>query len=488
MSTYTDITEDYSGFENLSNESHSSMPSANQTHLSLKRIFGICCSLIVFQIAYSIELSIITPLMTNYNIPHVIICLVWLLISIVSLFLHPLIMHLSNITNTSFGRRRPFILAGGFIILICFISLFFISGCAFKISEKSKLIRYLVISSLFTTFLILHLSIKMVQIPSQLLFTEIIPQADQNYAKSIGSIVSSFSATFTYLLGGLDFSQYMKTKFSNSNFQMFTSDQAFLSLCFILVLISLILSLSLSKEEVVSNSILKTVINPFKEMQQVLSSRPKSIIWISIIYLFSWMAYYPFTVFITNYFGCTIKSSKSESTKISDEGKSFGMFILALSQIIELITSFIIPNIILKINMKKTYAISMSILTIMLLISGFITNKFALLCIYSLIGLSPSVFKTIPHLLMHIIVPSEQLNIHRNILNSAASIGKMASMFLLGICVGFIKPNDRLIIAGGSLFSLVSAILCYWMILPYKPIDYVQDFAHSHQNQQRIFH
>ena len=99
MSTYTDITEDYSGFEDLSNERHSSIPLANQAHLSLKRILGICCSLIVFQVAYSIELSIITPLMTSYNIPHAIICLIWLLISIVSLFIHPLIVHFSNLTK-----------------------------------------------------------------------------------------------------------------------------------------------------------------------------------------------------------------------------------------------------------------------------------------------------------------------------------------------------------------------------------------------------
>lgn len=487
MSTYTDITEDYSGFEDLSNERLSSIPLASQNHLSIYRILGICCVLIAFQVPYSIELSIITPMMTDYNIPHVFICVIWMTVSIVSFFMHPLIMYFSNSITSNFGRRRPFILGGGFFILLSFISLFLISGFAFKIDEKTKLVQYLITSAFLTTFLILHLSIKMVQVPSQLLFTEIIPEKDQNYTRSIGSIVSSFSATFTYLIGGLNFSQYINKKYGNSSFQMFTNDQLFLMICFFVVLISLIISLISSNEENASNLILKAVTNPFKEIQQVLSSRPKSIIWISIIYLFSWMAYYPFTVFITNYFGRTIQSSKSSTMNISDEGKSFGMFILALSQIIELMTSFVTPRIIAKINMKKTYVISMSILTVMLLISGFVENKFALMCIYSLIGLSPSIFKTIPHLLIQIVVPSEQLNIHRNILNSAASIGKVASMLLLGICVGFIKPNDRYIIAGGSLFAVVSAILCHWMILPYKPIDFEQDFAQPHQGQTKVF-
>lgn len=502
MSNYTDITEDYSGFDDLPIERQGSSPLARQNNFSFCRILGICCSLVVFQVAYSIELSIITPMMTSYHISHIIICCAWMIVSILSLLMHPILIHFSNSITAGFGRRRPLILAGGILILLCFISLFFISGCSIKIIEKPKLVRYLVIWAFLSIFIILHISIKMVQVASQLLFNEIIPQADQKFAKSIGSIVSSFSLAFSFLIGGLDFSQYLKIKNSDSSFRILSSDQLFLIICFAIVLISLIFAIASSKEEIVSDSILKVSMNPFKEMHQVLSSRPKPIIWISIIYLFSWMAYFPFTVFITNYFGYTIDSqdtsssstignniSKSTCDYISDNEKSFAMLILALSQIVEHLTSYVIPKIILKINMKRTYAISMSILTTMLVISGFVKNKFALLFLYTLIGICPSVFKTIPHLLILIIVPTEQLNIHRNILNSAASIGKILSMLLLGICFGFVEPNDRCIIAGGALFALVSAILCYWMILPFKPDEFEQNFLQSLQNQnQKIYY
>ena len=121
MSAYTDVTEDYSGLDDLSSDRNNRLPLSRQDHLPFYRIFGICSSLIVFQIAYSIEFSIITPMMTNFHIPTVIKCIEWMLISILSLFMHPLITYFSNLTNTRFGNRRPFILAGGIILLISFI-------------------------------------------------------------------------------------------------------------------------------------------------------------------------------------------------------------------------------------------------------------------------------------------------------------------------------------------------------------------------------
>lgn len=489
MSTYTDITEDYSSFDDLSNDRHNSLPLKTQDNFSFYKILAICCSLIVFQVAYSIEFSIITPILTNYHIPHAIICISWMFVSIMNLFVHPMIMYYSNITNTHFGKRRPFILTGGIFILMSFISLFLISGYSVKRNNESKMIERLIIAALLLSFLILHLSIKMVQVPSYLLFNEIIPKNNQKYTKSMGSIISSFTITIIYIIGGFELAQYLP-KSRKDNSTIFTNDQFLLMICFLVVLIALIFTLSSSKEEIISDSILKEYTNPFKEIQQVLSSRPKSIIWICVIYICSWMAYYPFIVFITNYFGFAIHLSKTDensSITIDEHGKSFGMLILALSQIFELMTTFIVPKIIAKINMKRTYAISMSFLTVLLIISGFIKNKFALMGIYSLIGICPAVFKTIPYLLIQIIVPDEQLSIHRNILNSSASIGKMLSMLLIGIFVSFAKLDDRIIIASGAFFAFISAILCYWMILPFKPIELNQVFIQSDQNHKNIF-
>lgn len=81
----------------------------------LFRVASVACGI---QFGWALQLSLLTPYVQELGIPHAFASLVWLCGPLSGLLVQPLIGHSSDRCTSRFGRRRPFIVAGAALIAV----------------------------------------------------------------------------------------------------------------------------------------------------------------------------------------------------------------------------------------------------------------------------------------------------------------------------------------------------------------------------------
>ncbi|OHT13359.1 major facilitator superfamily transporter [Tritrichomonas foetus] len=457
MSAYTDILNDFPGFEDLTGEHSDWVPLAKRDHLPLYHIAGICFPIFSYQVATSLEFSLFTPLMSQvFNIPKTIITVIWALLQICPFVTYPLVNYYSDRKISKFGRRKIFILFGQIGIMINFILLY--------VSEYFGLSHAFYAPIIFlVSFIGLHISISLVQGPSHCLLNEIIPPHQKSQAKAVGTVFYYTGAICTYLFGGMEIGYYLEGTFTN--------DEVLIIICILFVLISLIISMISIKEEEISE-IINNNEKPFEAILFALKNTPKPISRISLIYLLSWFSYFPIVVLTTNFLS-TIIYDKNDSASYED-GKSFGMIVLAFSQMISLVYSFFHPKITRKFGLKIIYMLSMVLLSFLLIPLSFIKHRYAILVLIGMTGISSVVFRSVPFSIVKIVVPNEQVSTYNHVLLAFATSGQQASMVLVCSGLGMLINSYGVLISLGCVGASLSALFSNWMIVP-NPTHFDQD-------------
>lgn len=92
------------------------------------------------QFGWALQLSLLTPYVIELGIPHAWASYIWLCGPISGMLIQPLVGHLSDHCESTWGRRRPFIVTGAiFIVLAVFIIAFSADiGYAFGDSSTSR--------------------------------------------------------------------------------------------------------------------------------------------------------------------------------------------------------------------------------------------------------------------------------------------------------------------------------------------------------------
>ncbi|GAB4852459.1 sugar transporter protein [Ancistrocladus abbreviatus] len=93
-------------------------PPPGRSRVSLKtllRVTSVACGI---QFGWALQLSLLTPYVQELGIPHAWASLVWLCGPVSGFFVQPLVGHMSDRCKSRFGRRRPFILGGAIMIVI----------------------------------------------------------------------------------------------------------------------------------------------------------------------------------------------------------------------------------------------------------------------------------------------------------------------------------------------------------------------------------
>lgn len=461
--TSNDFANDLPILDDLNNENYDSLTISNFARISKKRIFAISCSLVIVNVALGVEYSLATPLMAIFNMHSAMVAFVWFLCSAFTFFINPLSSSVSDSISNRFGRRRIFILIGSILILTSLTAFYFINSYADQfltnVQAQPSLKHNLVFIGFFFSLLLLHSSITLIHSPSQSLLFELAPSHQHEQAKFISHIISSISFFLPFAVGGLHLAKYFS---KTSEEEGLKNNQVLIIFSFFVILIALIICLLSTKEPSTNQS--NQFQNPFKQMAQVFQYGPRPVFRMSIIYLFSWAAFTPVLTYLAHSFAFGSYQTIREFTV---EGHCYGMIVLSLIQTTELMTFYFLPYVISKINMKWTYFLSMVLLSFLLIVSGVVHSLYVLVVIYAVIGFCSCTFKSIPFSLARIVVPAEQYSIHRNIFGAAASIGSGISMIILGGIVGYLaKSKTEIVIASGSVFSIIAAIGCKWMILP----------------------
>jgi solute carrier family 45 protein 1/2/4 len=429
------------------------IPLNQRERISILHIVAICSSMLAFQIAYSVEFALGTPIMKSIGIKQSITAIIWLVGPLAGFTVQPIVGFYSDSTHAKLGRRRPFIIAGTVGIFIGFGILFGIMIMDEKGSKGLKIPLFIF------GLLLTNVAINFVQGPSRALLGDVIPQTQQVLANTIGSLMLGIAAVVTNLIGGIDLGKYIHSSVIDTQKLIMMIGSA-------LCLIGAIVTCVVTHEEPFTDDEPRR--NPFSEICAAFKEIPRPVLRISIVYLLSWMAYMPFQIEVTDFFGSDIfKGDDVEQDDKYKDGVNFGMLVIAVSNVLVIFYSLVQGRVLECLGMKMAYCLSQIIEMICLLLVFFVKNKYALLVIFAPLGISCQIFNSIPFAVVGLAVPQQQMGMFMWLLNSWAVIGQQIANFALGSGVAAWSGNWKApIIGGGCVCAAAAAVACFFITVP----------------------
>lgn len=449
------------------------VPLNERERLSPIHILGICGAMISFQIAFTIEFSLANPIMSTLGIPTWSQTLIWICGPLSGFVVHPIVGFYSDIARFKLGRRRPFILMGFSGMIVGLALMYFVVDLGNAMGSNDTARKIGKITWFVISFVITNISINLIQGPSRMLLGDLVPLKQQNFANSMAAMVLGLATVLTNLIGGLNLAKRMGLE----KFQIYTEQLTFIAGGFFII-VSVIITMFLAKEEQQKDAQVQAK-NPFKEIFNAVKVMPKPVWRIGILFMLSWTAYMPFQIELTDFFGVVVfqgNPTVPNDAKYRD-GLNFGMLTMALVNGLVILVSPLQGPLLRFMGIKWLYAVSQIIEVIVLVSVFFLTNKWILFGLFSLMGFACQMFNSIPYAIVGMSVQTEQLGVYMGVLNWFVVIGQQISNFLIGTGIGAVVGDKKgYIIGSGSVFALVSACYCYFIIVPKKDGDSKEHF------------
>ena len=443
---------------------NSGLPLASRDRLSTLHIIGICCAWFSFQVAYTIEYAIATPIMKMFNFSSFQVGFVWWTGPVAGLFVQPILGAWSDTARWKLGRRRPLIIAGIILTTACFVMMFYIE----KIFNKIK-ISWCRFVFLFILMLLTNCSINAIQVPAHAIVGDLVPQHQQEKANKIGAVLTSIAAFITNMIGGVNY--FLKSGLADEY-----QNKIIIFVGTVMLIIFGVITVLCGKEEQLIEIPARE--NKVAEVLRALKTIPKPIFKISIVYALSWLAYFPTQTLTTVFFGDLLSGKTTNpnySQKDYAKGVSFGMFVMACSNALVVIFSFLQGYLRKKVGLKITYCISQVLAAGSLCTVFFLKNRWALFGAFSLLSPSSLVFNSVPFEVVACSVSLEEMGTYMAIVNAFAVVGQLLSNLVLVSGMGSIKggsaiSSDGISIGSGTLFAILAAIGSLYIDEPGAPL------------------
>lgn len=429
------------------------IPLAGRTSLSWGRIFAIAAAIFGYQVAYTIEFAISTPMMTKFNLSSLSKGLIWIAGPLSGLFVQPLVGYYSDICKALLGRRRPFIIAGCVATLVGFGLLMSMDYIAKAVGENPQ--KEVILATLmFFILLIINSAINVFQSPARALLGDLTPQAQQIFANSIASGLIALASIVSNICS------YLTTKISIKG--PLTIDHIIVIVNMVLMIICVVITLIAAREEPLTENPAREP--PFKQIFIAIKNMKPEISRVALVYFFSWIAYFPFQVTCTDYFGDLYEKHGMDRI----DGNAFGMLVLAVSNALVLPLSPFQDRVIRRIGLRLSYMIAEGITALCLVLIFATENIYGLMAIFAPLSISMLITNSVPFALVGMYCAEEQTAVYMGVLNIAAVIGQQLANLALISGLGSINTtlSNRIVIGSGSLFALIAAGLCFLIEKP----------------------
>jgi solute carrier family 45 protein 1/2/4 len=216
------------------------------------------------------------------------------------------------------------------------------------------------------SLLLTNVSINTLQGPSRAIVGDVMPKHQQQLGNMVASVMIGIAGVVGNLVGGLDL--------GNPNSWLTTQHLVFV-IGAILVAIGAAVTIVTTPEEPLKERAERG--NPFKELWNAARTLPGPILGVAVIYLISWMAYMPFQVEATDFFGVDIFHGDENNPNDKDylDGCNFGMLVTAVANGVVLLYGFVHEPVVKRLGLKLTYALSQVLVAILLALVFSVTNK-----------------------------------------------------------------------------------------------------------------
>ena len=298
--------------------------------------------------------------------------------------------------------------------------------------------------------------------PARTIVGDVVPKQQQVLANTIGSVLVGVAQVINNFVGGFKVYQYIPI--FKENYQLVIAFGC------VLILGSVVITCLCAKEEQFHDHLERQ--NPFVEIYRAMKQMPKPVTRICWVLFFSWMGYYMFNCVCTDYFGNDIYRNAGLSY---DDGSSFGMIVMGVSNVLVMAFGPFQEPLINKIGLRWSYALSQIIEAVCLIPIYFVRNKWAALCLLAPLGISCTIFNSVPYAIVGTYAADDEMGTYMGILNIFVVCGQQIVNWILGSGLGSIVKNWKgPQIASGAIFAIVSAVMCKCIIVPAEDQEKLQ--------------
>ncbi|KAH7817548.1 putative solute carrier family 45, member 1/2/4 [Monocercomonoides exilis] len=220
------------------------------------RLFATSCSYASVQLSFGFTFALFSPMITKLGIETWLGSVIWLLGPICGL-LQPFIGAYSDKANFKWGRRRPFILAGLFIVSISFA-------------------LFILITEEVIAFVLIYVSINMLMLPARAIIFDVCGEGQESLGNNFIALLIGVGNLLSYIFAALVLKPYYYG--------------------LVLILICSIPTLIFAPEKRYIRILNEKVDNPFitalKAVKNVFKGGP--VLCASFAFLLSWCAYFSF--------------------------------------------------------------------------------------------------------------------------------------------------------------------------------------------------
>uniref|UniRef100_A0A8C6JW82 Uncharacterized protein n=1 Tax=Melopsittacus undulatus TaxID=13146 RepID=A0A8C6JW82_MELUD len=481
-----------------------------------KRAVGrlVMHSMVMFgrEFCYAVEAAFVTPVLLSVGLPKSLYSLVWLISPILGFMLQPVVGSASDHCTCSWGRRRPYILGLGIIMLLGMA--LYLNGdmmiSAF-IGERQKQQTWAIIITMLGVVLF-DFAADFIDGPIKAYLFDVCCHEDKEKGLHYHALLTGLGGALGYLTGAVDWGQIMLGYSLTSEFQVIFFFAALVLLICLAVHLRSIPEVPLryeneeskflldvaesykysSIEEEIKNGYLKSTCMEIKaeakpekcaitsdtgdqrrmtlkSLLKTLLNMPSHYRCLCVSHLFGWMAFLSNMLFFTDFMGQVVYHGSPYAPHNSTlylsyrKGVEMGCWGLCINAISSSAYSYIQKILLPHLGLKGLYFIGYLLFGLGTGLIGLFPNVYSTLALCSLFGIMSSTLYTVPfHLIAEYHREEESLKLQNREQAGQHGRGKgidcaaLTSMvqlaqIILGVCLGL------LVSVAGSTVTVISA-------------------------------
>ncbi|KAL4879578.1 hypothetical protein BJY04DRAFT_193169 [Aspergillus karnatakaensis] len=303
-------------------------------------------SLLGLQFTWGIEMTYCTPYLLQLGLTKSRTSLVWIAGPLSGLIIQPLIGVIADRSRSKWGRRRPFMIGGSFIVTVCLLVLGWTTEIVnFFVKDAEKATKATIALAVLSIYAV-DFAINVVQACGRSLIVDTLPIPSQQAGSAWATRMSAVGQLIGYVIGSLDTVSIFGTTFGDTQFKQMT----------VIAAMALLAAVSVTSYSVKERILITArdsdgkagafqVISQLIKTTMDLPPRIQAICWAQF---WAWIGWFPFLFYSTTWVGETyfryeVPKDATRPTDMLGEVGRVGSLSLVVFSSITFISSVLLP-------------------------------------------------------------------------------------------------------------------------------------------------
>uniref|UniRef100_A0A3B4ZGU6 Solute carrier family 45 member 2 n=1 Tax=Stegastes partitus TaxID=144197 RepID=A0A3B4ZGU6_9TELE len=375
------------------------------------------------EFCYAVEAAFVTPVLLSVGLPRSLYSLVWLISPILGFLLQPIIGSASDFCRSSWGRRRPYILVLGILMLIGLT--LFLNGDAVisaLVTDRSLRSTWAIVVVMLGVVLF-DFAADFIDGPIKAYLFDVCSHQDKERGLHYHALLTGLGGACGYLVGAMDWGHSVLGRLLGSEYQVIYFFSALTWGIFLTVHLFSIPEQPLAKDPSASDSSSASALRllgshsngygalvkepaqkrmTFRSLMKAIVDMPSHYRCLCVSHLLGWTAFLCNMLFFTDFMGQIVyrgnpyADHNSTAYAIYERGVEVGCWGLCINAVSSALYSYVQRFLLPYIGLKGLYFMGYFVFGMGTSLIGLFPNVIATLILCSVFGVMSSTLYTIP--------------------------------------------------------------------------------------------